>query len=52
VRLVSGVVEGERVALNLGSEIEEGGAVQVVETPARPGAATASGAGPSASSAR
>ena len=41
VRLVSGVVEGERVALNLGSETEEGGAVQVVKTPARPGAAAA-----------
>jgi RND family efflux transporter MFP subunit len=39
VRLVSGVAEGERVALNLGSETEEGGAVQVVEPPPRPNAA-------------
>jgi RND family efflux transporter MFP subunit len=52
VRLVSGVAEGERVALNLGSETEEGGAVQVVETPARPGAATAAGASPAAPSVR
>ena len=44
VRLVSGVSEGERVALNLGNETEEGGAVQIVETPApRPAAANPSG---------
>lgn len=41
VRLVSGVAEGERIALNLGSETEDGGAVQVVEAPTpRPAAAT------------
>jgi len=33
VRLISGVAEGDRVALNLGHEAEEGGAVQVVEAP-------------------
>jgi hypothetical protein len=35
---VSGLQEGERVALNLGSEAEDGSPVQIVETPAKPGA--------------
>jgi RND family efflux transporter MFP subunit len=34
VRLVSGLEEGDRVALNLGSEAEDGSPVQIVETPA------------------
>lgn len=34
VRLVSGVKEGERVALNLGSDTSDGSPVQVVEAPA------------------
>jgi membrane fusion protein, multidrug efflux system len=54
VRLVSGVVEGERVALNLGNEAEEGGAVQVVEAPppsATPGATRAPGAAGASASA-
>jgi membrane fusion protein, multidrug efflux system len=38
VHLVSGLQEGERVALNLGSEAEDGSPVQIVETPAKPGA--------------
>ncbi len=38
VRLVSGVKESDRVALNLGNEAVEGSAVQVVEAP-RPAAA-------------
>ena len=40
VRLVSGVKEGERVALNLGSDTSDGSPVQVVEaTPRAPSAA-------------
>jgi membrane fusion protein, multidrug efflux system len=34
VRLVSGLEEGDRVALNLGSEAEDGSPVQIVEAPA------------------
>jgi len=34
VRLVSGLSAGERVALNLGNEVEDGAPVQVVEVPA------------------
>lgn len=34
VRLISGVKEGERVALNLGSDTSDGSPVQVVESPA------------------
>jgi RND family efflux transporter MFP subunit len=37
VHLVSGLNEGDRVALNLGSEAEEGSPLQIVETPAKPG---------------
>lgn len=33
VRLISGVTEGERVALNLGSDTSDGSPVQVVEAP-------------------
>jgi RND family efflux transporter MFP subunit len=47
VRLVSGVSDGERVALNLGNEAEEGAAVQVVDA-AQP-AQTASPAQPAPS---
>ncbi len=36
VRLISGVKEGDRVALNLGSDTSDGSPVQVVETPAPP----------------
>ena len=40
VRLVSGVNQGERVALNLGSDTSDGSPVQVVEaTPRAPSAA-------------
>jgi membrane fusion protein, multidrug efflux system len=39
VRLVSGVKEGERVALNLGSDTSDGSPVQVVEAPKAPSAA-------------
>ncbi len=39
VRLVSGVKEGERVALNLGSDTSDGSPVQVVEGPKAPSAA-------------
>ena len=39
VRLVSGVREGERVALNLGSDTSDGSPVQVVEAPKAPSAA-------------
>jgi RND family efflux transporter MFP subunit len=39
VRLVSGVKEGERVALNLGSDTSDGSPVQVVESPRSPSAA-------------
>jgi RND family efflux transporter MFP subunit len=39
VRLVSGVNQGERVALNLGSDTSDGSPVQVVETPRSPSAA-------------
>jgi RND family efflux transporter MFP subunit len=45
VRFVSGVAEGERVALNLGGEAEEGGAVQVVEGPSPPAARAGAAAG-------
>ena len=40
VRLVEGLKEGERVALNLGSEADEGSPVQIVETPQKPGPTT------------
>jgi RND family efflux transporter MFP subunit len=39
VRLVSGVNQGERVALNLGSDTSDGSPVQVVEAPRPPSAA-------------
>jgi hypothetical protein len=35
-RLVSGVAAGDRVALNLGSDVEDGGAVQEVAPPKPP----------------
>ena len=38
VHLVSGLQEGDRVALNLGSEAEDGGQLQIVETPQKPAA--------------
>jgi len=36
VHLVSGLAEGDRVALNLGSEAEDGSQLQIVETPQKP----------------
>jgi membrane fusion protein, multidrug efflux system len=39
VRVVSGVKEGERVALNLGSDTSDGSPVQIVEAPKAPSAA-------------
>jgi RND family efflux transporter MFP subunit len=39
VRLVSGVNQGERVALNLGSDTSDGSPVQVVDAPRAPSAA-------------
>jgi RND family efflux transporter MFP subunit len=38
VRLVSGIGDGERVALNLGSEVEDGAPVQVIAPAKPPGA--------------
>lgn len=41
VRLLDGVTVGERVALNVGNEVEDGAQVQVVTAPAPPANATA-----------
>lgn len=38
VHLVSGLHDGDRVALNLGDDVEDGSPLQIVETPAKPGA--------------
>jgi hypothetical protein len=37
VHLVDGLKDGDRVALNLGGEVEDGSPLQIVETPAKPG---------------
>jgi RND family efflux transporter MFP subunit len=41
VHLVSGLQEGDRVALNLGDDVDDGSPLQIVETPAKPGAPAA-----------
>ena len=44
VYLVSGLNDGDRVALNLGDDVEDGSPLQIVETPAKAGAPGATSA--------